>query len=221
MCPMCGGYGVAGGCPRCGKETGTPIKKGTKAMPTDIIPAFYQGKVWEKNTELAPASYYESLAKVHTEFQCGRVPAFSLFMASPDNTGKHLFAYSCMQASLSQGYSVAPMLTLSDWRRLYKVSQMNPFYKMYSKYTWDELIGLDVIFMMIDHSEERVDAMSTIKDILDTRANFSKPTFIISDYKLNSLVSRWKRDEYTLVYNPDPDRDLFRYPVVIHGYPER
>lgn len=225
VCHTCGGYGRIGGCPKCGltPRDRPTVKALTLEIPVDTIPVTYQGKSWErpKSTEEIPLKFKDfddKLEKVWKEFLAGRLPRFSMFIAAPPKYGKHGFAYACMQTSIAQSFSVAPLLSTSDWRRLYKVSQMNPFYKLYDKYKWDDLIAKDVVFLVVDHSDDRYDVMLLLKDILDTRAAFNKPTFIISDYKLEALVPKWGEETYTMIHNSDPSRDFNRYPVIIQRF---
>lgn len=224
ICHTCGGYGKEGGCPKCGltpRKTAT-IKSMNLEVPLDLIPAAYKGKLWEHQTEegapLVYRDFDQKLDRVHLEFLNARVPAFSMFIAAPAKYGKRAFAYACMQTALVQSYSVAPLFTTSDWRRLYRVSQMNPFYKLYDKYKWDDLVSRDVVFLSVDHSDDRFDVIGLLKDILDTRSTFSKPTFILSDYKLEELVPRWGDASYNAIYNPDEKRDYMRYPVIIQRF---
>lgn len=224
ICHTCGGIGKEGGCPKCGLTPRKVAAVHTMKLdtPLDLIPTVYQGKLWEHTTEegapLGCREFDSNLEKVHSEFLRGKIPAFSLFIGAPPKYGKRAFAYACMQAALVQTYSVAPLLSTSDWRRLYRVSQMNPFYKLYDKYKWDDLVSKDVVFLSVDHSDDRYDVIGLLKDILDTRAAFSKPTFILSDFKLEDLVPRWGSDSYGVIYNADPHSDRMRYPIIIHRF---
>ena len=225
VCHSCGGYGKEGGCPRCGATPRERVMSATihNDVPVDLVPQTYHGKLWTKPevTKDTPVKFKEfdaNLEKVLNVFLSGQIPKFSMFIASPPKSDKHLFAYSCIQTSLVQGYSIAPLLSSSDWRRLYKISQMNPFYKLYGKYTWDNTISSDVMFMYIDHSDDRFDVVGLLKDILDTRAMFGRPTFIISDYKLTELVPHWGDKSYSSIHNTSPNRDYNRYPVVIQRF---
>lgn len=223
-CHLCGGYGQEGGCPRCGL---TPRKSVVKKalqldIPADIIPIPYQGKLWIK-PEVADLSmkfkaFDDDLSHVLDSFLQGIIPRFSMFIAAPGKYGKHEFVYSCMQTSLAQQFSVAPLFSTSDWRRLYRVSQMNPMYKLYNRYRWDTLIMMDVLFISVDHSDDRFDVVRLMKDVLDTRASFSRPTFFVSDYKLEELVPHWGDETYSMIYNPDKERDYFRYPVILQRF---
>lgn len=225
ICHMCGGYGKEGGCPRCGQTPSGVVAVKTLQLdiPIDMIPAAYQGKLWsppvgDENTPLKFKEFDSNLETVLKIFLDGKIPHFSMFIATPMKYGKHAFAYSCMQTALAQGKTVAPLLTTSDWRRLYKISQMNPFYKLYDAYTWDNLVSRAVVFLSVDHSDDRFDVVGLLKDILDTRAAFNLPTFIISDYKLTELVPKWDAKSYNAIYNPDPKRDYLRYPVILHRF---
>lgn len=225
ICHTCGGLGREGGCPKCGlsPRTSVALKTMHLGVPADIIPIVYQGNLWTKpeDTKGLPLKFQEfdnSLDKVLKLFFDGRVPSFSMFIGAPEKYGKHSFAFSCMQTALVQGVTVAPLFSTSDWRRLYRVSQMNPLYKLYDRYTWDNLISKDVVFMTVDHSEDRYDVIGLLKDIYDSRARFNKPTFVISDFKLNDLVAQWGSKSYNVIYNPDPKRDCLRYPVILHRF---
>lgn len=223
-CHLCNGEGKVGGCPRCGltlrKSIGQKLHR--LDVPTDIIPNVYLGNMWEKpevvTDSLEFKKFDDSLEKVYNKFLMGELPSFSMFIAAPPKSGKTSFAYSCMQTSLAQKFSVAPYLSTADWRRLYKVSQMNPFYKLYGKYQWDDLCTRDVVFLFIDHSDEHNDDIPLLKSLLDSRAAFSRPTFIMSDYRLNDLVPRWNKDAYLMIYNSREKRDYLRYPVVLHRF---
>lgn len=223
-CHVCNNEGKEGGCPRCGKtpRTVVNVKVMNLDVATDIIPNAYRGIVWERPTDnKLPAQFKEvdtAMEKVSNMFLQGRIPQFSMFVAAPPKTGKNVFAYSCMQTSLAQKFTVAPLLSTSDWRRLLKVSQMNPFYKLYGKYQWDQLVCLDVVFIFIDHSDDHRDDIPLLKSVMDARAAFGLSTFIISDYKLTDLVPAWNSDVYTSIYNPASNRDYLRYPVILHRF---
>lgn len=224
VCHTCNNLGKEGGCPKCGltprNEVGNRILK--TEIPTDIIPKMYQGVMWEKieneNLPLQFKQFDDALEKVYNSFLQGKIPEYSMFISAPSKSGKNLFAYSCMQTSITNRFSVAPLLSTSDWRRLLKVSQINPFYKLYGRYQWDSLVTYDLVFLFVDHSDDRFDSIPIIKSILDARAAFNLSTFIISDYRLNDLVPKWNSDIYTMIYNSNPKRDHKRYPVVLHRF---
>lgn len=224
QCHNCGDKGLPGGCPKCGltPRAVSKMRLDRVIVPNDIIPVSYQGVSWDSPTKdddpLKFKKFDASLSKVHDKFLCGEIPAFSMFISTPPKYGKNVFAYSCMQAALANRFSVAPLLSTSDWRRLNKVSQMNPFYKLYGKYQWDTLISVDVVFLSIDHGDDRYDDIPLLKTILDTRAAFNLATFIISDYRLNDLVPKWNSNIYSIIHNDDPQRDMLRYPVVLHRF---
>lgn len=225
ICHTCGGLGKEGGCPKCGltPRKRTEVQTLHLDVPADVIPLPYQGNLWTKpelgeNATARMRDFDDKLERVAQEFMSGRIPKFSMFISSPAKYGKHAFAYTCLQTALAQQFTIAPLFTTSDWRRLYRVSQMNPFYKLYDSYKWDDLIKRDVVFITVDHSEDRYDVISLLKDIYDIRSTFSFPTFVISDFRLEELVPRWGAENYSLIYNPDPKRDFNRYPVVLSRF---
>lgn len=224
ICHTCGGLGKEGGCPKCGltPRKAVTVKTMNLSVPVEVIPAPYQGKLWERAANptdiLVFRDFDTKLGRIYNEFLNARLPKFSLFFSAPAKYGKHDFAYACMQSALVQNYTVAPLLSSSDWRRLYRVSQMNPFYKLYDKYKWDDLVSRDVVFLSVDHSDDRFDVISLLKDILDTRAGFSKPTFILSDFKIEDLIPKWGDAAYNSIYNPDDKRNFLRYPVILQRF---
>lgn len=224
-CHMCNDQGKPGGCPRCGltQRNITPkIQQLNFEAVSDIIPVHYQGVMWklpsQEGLPLKFQQYDLSLEKVYNKFLEGTIPTFSVFIAAPPKSDKTVFAYSCMQTALISKFTVAPLLSTGDWRRLLKVSQMNPFYKLYNRYKWDELIATDVVFLYIDHSDDRYDDIPLLKSIFDARSMFNLPTFVISDYKLTDLVPKWNSNVYTMIYNSDSNRDYLRYPVILHRF---
>lgn len=224
ICHVCGGFGKEGGCPRCGLTLRNASLKKTMHLdiPADIIPIPYQGKLWEHQVDEASSLKFQefdsALVKVHTEFLQGRVPSFSLFIAAPPKYGKQEFVYSCMQLAIAQKFTVSPYFSTSDWRRLYRVSQVNPFYKMFDKYQWDKLLCVDVVFISVDHSEDKYDVIPLMKDILDARSRMSKSTVFISDVKLEDLTSVWGGNDYNMIFNSDTNRDFARYPVILQRF---
>lgn len=226
-CHFCGDEGKEGGCPKCGLT----IRKVTHGkvlalkVATDLIPTAYQGVTWER--PVAPAGQEfpmvfrhvdEAMEKVYNTYLKGELPSYSLFLSAPPKSGKNVFAFACMQTAVARGYNVAPLLSTTDWRRLHKVSQVNPLYKLYGKYQWDTLILSDVLFLYVDHTDDHNDDIPLLKSIYDTRASFGMPTVVLSDYRLNDIVPRWNSDLYGTIYNSNPKRDYLRYPVVLHRF---
>lgn len=224
-CHQCDGKGLPGGCPRCGltPRSVTMSKVASAHIATDLIPTTYQCKSWappelDDKAPLQCKQFDESLQKVHDVFLKGELPTFSMFIAAPSKYGKMQFAYSCLQAAIAHGFSVAPLMISSDWRRIYRVSQTNPMYKLFGKYRWDDLITKDVVFLSVDDSDDRFDVIGLLKTLYDTRAMQGLPTFIISDYMITELVPRFNASDYNKIYNPDPGRDYLRYPVILHRF---
>lgn len=224
LCHFCNNQGKEGGCPKCGLTPRKSVhtKMLTLDVPTEIIPVPYQGVMWEKPTQedipLKFKQFDEALERVYTKFLKGQIPTFSMFIGAPPKSGKNLFAYSCMQTALTQKFTVAPLLSTADWRRLYSISQANPFYKLYGKYKWDDLLALDVVFLYVDYSDDRRDDIPLLKNIYDARAQFNLPTFVLSDFRLNDLVPKWGDKTYAMIHNPDETRNYLRYPVIIHRF---
>lgn len=222
-CHTCNGRGLPGdGCPECGAKVNQTIdlRSTSFVINTDIIPSFYQGKTWEKpsydgtETDLVK-EIDDRVAAVQDKFLSGEKPSFSLFISCNEDYGKFIFAYSCMQAALLSGYTVAPLLSTADWKRIHKQSQINPGLKLYGNLRWDELVRRDVVFIYVDHSDDRLSDIWLLKTVLDSRATMGLGTYIISDYHLPTLSSRYNSKEYKALLSSAQKKDLNRFPIII------
>lgn len=223
-CPVCYDMGKKDGCPRCGKSLvkNLDLDKVSIAFNPSLIPESYQGHYWNPpvSEDFVMADFYKKLDKIHSIYLSAKPLPYSLFLAGPPKIGKLDFAYSALQASIAQGRTTAPLMSTSEWRRLYKIAQINPFYKMYGKYYWDDLICADVVIITVDYSDDHNDDITLMKDIYDIRARQNLSTTIISDFKLEDLVPRWNSSAYNLIYSSNPKCDRKRYPLIIHCFKE-
>ena len=221
-CPKCYDLGLPGGCPRCGKDRKEikhlDLSKTETIQNSNIIPSAYKGKVWSYQEH---SRFFDNLEKIHKSCCSKEGLHFSLYIASNNSLDKMLFAYSCMQGLLLHNKSVSPLLSTSDLRRLMKVSQINPFFKLFGVWQYDSLMNLDVLFVTVSHLEEtRYTDIATLREVLDCRARFGLPTVFLSDYPLESLVPKWDSRQYLTVYNTNPDRDYIRFPVILQEFKE-
>ena len=225
-CSRCYGKGKPGGCPKCGVDSDTVISNNkpeidTVVQLTNLIPSFYKGKYWEPNENeknLTIRNVEKGMQKIHSCCVDGKIPSFSAFISGPLRLDKELFVYSCLQLLLVRGFKLAPFLSTIEMRRLIRTSQYNPKYKLFSKWTYDDVISSDILFITVTHlTEDRHTDITLIQEVLDIRSRMDKPTVFLSDYKLESLVSRYDSQEYLLIYNASPIRDKLRYPYILQS----
>lgn len=223
-CTKCYDKGKPGGCPKCGKDSSKSKENITffKEVDTLIIPTRYKGISWTKPDSAENnlfSNFDNDLEKIHKKFMAGKSIKFSLFIAAPQNYDKLTFAYSCMQASLMHKKVVAPLLSTSDIRRLMRVSQISPFFKLYQSWTYDAVMSADILFVTVTHIDDnRNNDIMLLHELYDTRARLDLPTFVISDYALESLVPKWESKIYSVLIGDGKNVDYLRYPRILQRF---
>lgn len=228
-CTKCYGKGKPGGCPKCGTDSEKPIVEQSMDIPvriqlSDIIPSVYKGVCWRPNdneNNLSIKSVEQNMKKIYSICASGKLPSFSAFISGPIKLNKELFVFSCMQELLVRNFKIVPFVSTVEMRRIIRASQYNPKYKFMSKWTYDDIITSDLLFVTVTHlTEDRHSDLTLIQEVLDTRSRMDKATIFISDYKLESLVSRFDTKEYLLIYNTDKDRDKLKFPFIFQAAEE-
>lgn len=229
-CTKCFGLGLPSGCPKCGidsnlktisldstDESNLPLQ----IQLTELVPDAYKGRYWSPNTDSPNIKFkkvQDIMLRVYQLCSSGRIPGFSLFISGSQKLEKELFVYSCMQQLLIHNFSVVPFMSTLELRRVMRVTQYNPKYKFLDKWTYDKIISSDVLFLTVTHlSEDRHTDISLLQEVLDTRSRLNKPTIIVSDYSLESMVSYYGSKEYLLIFNTDSTRDTLRYPFIVQS----
>ncbi len=223
-CTRCYDKGKLGGCPKCGKDSTESQEQiiFSKEVDTILIPTKYKGVSWtkpEKAENNLFSNFDNDLEKIHKKFMVGKPIKFSLFLAAPQNYDKLTFAYSCMQASLMHKKVVAPLLSTSDIRRLMRISQISPFFKLYQSWTYDAVMSADILFVTVTHIDDnRNNDIMLLHELYDTRARLDLPTIVISDYALESLVPKWESKIYSVLIGDGKNVDLLRYPRILQRF---
>lgn len=233
-CYYCNNLGTPEGCSHCGRVSGqveteqmTPKKaiEMEKKYKTILIPEHYRKNLWssevfwrgreDKRTDLALSRYVSQVQKVYDVFVSGAVPAKSAFFIAPNGYGKCTFAYSCMKQALANKHTVMPLTDTLDLKRLFVSATTKPDFKLYGKWSLDDYVMADVVFLTVVQSRMNYDAYLTIADLVNKRARFDKPTFIISEFSLEE-ISRWddNKNYRNLLTATDGDNPL-KFPLVI------
>jgi len=222
-CPECYGEGMVGGCPRCGTvERVDVVVNQNMPLLDGIIPQAYQNSVWmmpkfTEKTDPGVVKFYDNLNKCHELCLNGVVPPYSIYLSDEPKSDKFSFLYSCMQALLLAGIKVSPLLSTADIRRLLVSSQLNPRYKLYDRWTYNYIMGMELLVVSVTHLQDRFDDITVLRELLDTRSRLDLVTWCISDYRLESLAPRWDSDVYLTIYNLEPGRDLKKFPVILQN----
>lgn len=200
-CLYCRGQGMPGGCPKCGKESGTR-QVVTEVTPEIIqsaaIPEQYKDVYWDEKRIRAdyenmlqnPAfvSYVSKLSRVYDIFAKGGIPKQSLIVMAPRRFGKVTWAYSCMKQALAHGYSVAPMLDNTQYLRLNVLCSERPNSRYIRKlgYQIEDVDFADVVFITVDKCNW-AGSFRTFDALIDKRMRMGKPTFVISRFSLMEM----------------------------------
>ena len=104
----------------------------------EIVQPAYKGIFWNRrilendNTEKLPEKvdiagryndrlfvrFLDQLTKIDGIFKEGGIPNKSVYIIAPPGYSKTVFAYSCMQQALANGYSVAPIIDTIEQKKL-------------------------------------------------------------------------------------------------------
>lgn len=223
-CGRCGGINTTKEiCPECGRLPTTSIVGKSAFVPLDEIPKYYQGKVWdakvfwryhqELKSDMQAQEFVSQLEKVYKLFASGKLPTRSAIISAPTTFSKLTWCYSCMQAALAFGYTVAPVLDTSELKRLVVLSTEKSY--SYNEMSLDEYLSKDIVFVSVTKTEQRKGSASIIVDLLDKRARLGKPTFFISRYSIYEL-SYWDRvGDFAQIKSDEDSGDPLKIPAII------
>lgn len=231
-CFVCRDNGMPGGCPECGKTRTFSGKPAVNVTPTELakyeIPRYYQEVVFdseilqtaypELTTHRQFKAYCDQLEKIHNIFKAGQIPSQSALIIAPPKRGKQIFAFSCMQHALANGYSIVPMLDTSEWRRLNLLSSERALSKEIKSlaYSVDDIVSADVVFLTIDKDNFQ-GAYRAIESLVDKRARRDKPTFIISRYTVEQLSLLDFEGEFAENFDKTRMLNRLKYMALIMG----
>ena len=119
-----------------------------------------------------------------------------------------------MQYALANGYSVAPLIDTIELKRLLVLASEKLDYKLYSRFTYDDYMTSDVVFVTVTHTYYRYDAYSVLDELINRRARMGLATFIISRYTLKTLYKWDKYNSLDSLKNSN-SKDNRKYPSVV------
>lgn len=123
--------------------------------------------------------YAKELERLLDYYKLGIKLDKSYIIMSPQGTGKNNFVYSCMEAALKKGLSVAPYL---DTEELLVMRMTSPL-------QFKELIRKDVLFVKALVSYLDIEDTEMIKYIVDKRSRLDLPTVVISRFNMKYIGS--------------------------------
>lgn len=233
-CFVCGGKGFPDKeCPRCGLkptkgtlnlERKENVQEFVKRIDEFGVPAQYRGIVWnsevllkskrEKANDLMFKKYVEQLDKINNFFTKGLLPPKSAIIIAPAGYSKMLFAFSCMQRALDNGFTVAPFLDTIELKRALILCGENPSYKINKAVSYEDYVMADVCFVTVTKLKAHEWAFEVIEELLDRRSRKGLATFVISRFGLCDISRRDYSNQFDVISTAF-SKDEMKYPAVI------
>lgn len=124
--------------------------------------------------------YLDALNTTFNAFNINSDLKYSLLVIGPQGTGKNSFVYSCMNAAIRNGRTVAPYL---DSMEINSLMMKNDY-----EGTLDTLSNADICFIKIP-TTNMIGAMRALQIIIDRRARKGLPTIVTSRFTLSYLYN--------------------------------
>ena len=239
VCPECG-HATAGSDSKLSQMSSfSQVKANTETTlveegSAEIVQPAYKGIFWNRrildndNTEKLPEKFdiagryndrlfvrfLDQLTKIDGIFKEGGIPNKSVYIIAPPGYSKTVFAYSCMQHALANGYSVAPLIDTIELKRLLVLASEKLDYKLYGRFSYDDYMSSDVVFVTVTHTYYRYDAYSVLDELINRRARLGLATFVLSRYSLKTLYKWDKLGSLDSLKNSS-SKDGRKYPSVV------
>lgn len=239
VCPECG-HAPAGSDSKLSQMSSfSQVKANTETTlveegSAEIVQPAYKGIFWNRrilendNTEKLPEKFdiagryndrlfvrfLDQLTKIDGIFKEGGIPNKSVYIIAPPGYSKTVFAYSCMQHALANRYSVAPLIDTIELKRLLVLASEKLDYKLYGRFSYDDYMSSDVVFVTVTHTYYRYDAYSVLDELINRRARLGLATFVLSRYSLKTLYKWDKLGSLDSLKNSS-SKDGRKYPSVV------
>lgn len=239
ICPECG-HAQAGSDSKLSQMSSfSQVKANTETTlveegSAEIVQPAYKGIFWNRrilendNTEKLPEKFdiagryndrlfvrfLDQLTKIDGIFKEGGIPNKSVYIIAPPGYSKTVFAYSCMQHALANGYSVAPLIDTIELKRLLVLASEKLDYKLYGRFSYDDYMSSDVVFVTVTHTYYRYDAYSVLDELINRRARLGLATFVLSRYSLKTLY-KWDKLRSLDSLKNSSSKDGRKYPSVV------
>ena len=239
VCPECG-HAPAGSDSKLSQMSSfSQVKANTETTlveegSAEIVQPAYKGIFWNRrilendNTEKLPEKFdiagryndrlfvrfLDQLTKIDGIFKEGGIPNKSVYIIAPPGYSKTVFAYSCMQHALANGYSVAPLIDTIELQRLLVLASEKLDLKLYGRVSYDDFMSSDVVFVTVTHTYYRYDAYSVLDELINRRARLGLATFVLSRYSLKTLYKWDKLGSLDSLKNSS-SKDGRKYPSVV------
>lgn len=234
-CVLCRDKGREEGCPSCGEVT--KITSHIKFRDVTLvemgrmhIPQHYIGNVWdslilkedyrEYCNEIDFTNYTNQLDKVYKHLVNGGTIPNSAVITSPMGYGKTTWAYNCIIELLKNGFKVPPIISTSQLKTMQTKAYERPtWHNKWNDYSYSEYVEADVLFITVTKGPEYVYATRLLIDIVDTRSRISKPTVILSDWSIGSLINTDKTGMLLTMLRGGTNVDPYKYMTNIQFSP--
>lgn len=232
-CPICRNKGLLDGCPECGKELNifnSPERKIDFSESKVFIPEYYVNRIWNMEQALTTLpddnsmnyykNFYHKLNYLLNGIQQGKTLHNSAIVSAPANYSKSVWVYSCIQSLIVQNKKVVPLISTSEYQRLYNMDVYKPYnnYK-YQDFTIEEYNTADILFVEIPDDEAYMYAYETVLKIINIRARFDKPTVFITNVPISKLIAKDYSGTLIRYINEGSDGNPYKYLTAIQCEP--
>lgn len=220
------------GCPECGakyKINSLDVIKEDKKLYDKakkiVIPDYYLGKIFTKEQLIKEypeqanknlfKRYVNNLTKVQDQIAKGVLPKVSGIIIADPKFGKVTWAYSCMQLALANGFTVAPLISTQEVKRLFMMSIKYPNYKLYGEFSFDSYVNSDIMFVTVSKNLLHEVAYEDMSELLDIRSRRNLPTFFISRFDINQITSKDFNEYFKKSLDYDGTNNGLKYPAIV------
>lgn len=229
-CFKCRDRGAPGGCEECGrtlgKEGSQEVEVTEEHLKENHIPEFYLTSSWDPDLlkrehphlegDRNFLNYVGQLDRIFKIHQSGQLSHTSAIIMAKHRMAKQTLAFHCMKQALGHGYTVAPLIDNTEYRRCNNLSAEMPYSKYLKQlpYSIEQLIHSDVCFMKIDEANSAT-AFRDIISLVDKRSRNNRATFVLVSQQIRDITAADWEGRFGSLVDASRTNNPFKYPVLV------
>ena len=160
--------------------------------------------------------YLEMLNEIYNKINIGEKLKYSILVTAPQGLGKAHWVYSCLNAALKAGLSVAPYYDVLEIYNYLMVPDSKEYIKILER-----VYQADICFLKIPTGLTIQKSMTqTLKLVVDRRARKALPTIVVSRFPVNYIyATEVNLDRFIITGNYSNERDYSRLRVIASPFP--
>lgn len=183
-CNLCGGIGILPNGGTCKCKQGRVLSVNTEYIS---IPKQYLDITFNKNliqTDIGN-DYSDYLYELYQSVINKEIAHKNIYLSSPPNHSKTLFAFSCIKTLFSRGEDVFPLYDLLEIRRIVDDFDVGRTQK-YNEYP--ELIFKCNILILLTGNTRNTNVYSTLINLINRRVRQGGSTIILSNFNWETFI---------------------------------